>query len=306
MSGPFGVDLPDNLNSLSTESAPEVSSAGGSTDKAPTVESQETATPQTTDSLDKPQTPEMVELDKLERFRFQGRDMTPKELRDQIMMRDAFTRNSQQVAEARKYADNFAADLAVVIENPERLEEMRRLYPPDYIKAAERALAREKQRSEGHSEQAEYALPEEVTRRLEKLDELTQWKATVDERVQQANEARSDQELESWFTNCAKKFESADMDVVNVKALALAEQLEAQGKKFSEKDLEKLFKADHDFREKKFEERYSQRFKTQKAAATKATDMGAGGGVPSTPALKPRTMKEATAQALADAEAGRL
>jgi len=303
---PFGIELPKEFP---TEVAPEVSSAPQeATDNAPTV-AKEPSTPEAT-QLDKPKTPELVDIDKLERFRFQGRELTPKELMERQMMRDDYTRKSQQVAEARKYADNFETDLAWVLEDPTRLGKMKEVYPPQYVKIAEKILSRiptEHAQVPGQPqaspEPRTAALPPEVVREIE---EIREWKSQVQSEISAAKQAKADAELTSWFDEFGKKFSEADNEVVTAKAQLLAESLEENGKQFTKAHLERLFKEDHEMREKRFMERVRAQQKEQKAVAKQSQDIGGGGGVPGTAPKQAKTFKEARELFDSDMKSGRL
>lgn len=307
MAGPFlGVELPSQFP---TESAPEVSPATHeATDKAPEV-AKEPSTPDDP-TVDKPAPaakPDLVDLDKLERFRFQGRELTPKELLDRQMMREDYTRKLQAVSEARKYADNFQTDLAWVLEDPTRLGKMKEVYPREYVKIAEQILSRvPTEPGKVTPETAQTSTPALPPEYVQTIEELRDWKATVQAQIDEAKAQKADAELTAWFDDFGKKYSDAAVDVVTAKAEMLAGMLQDQGKEFTKGHLEKLFKEDHDLRAKAIAERIRAQQKEQKAVAKKSLDIGGGGGVAGQAPKQAKTFKEASALLESDLKAGRL
>lgn len=323
MSGHFaGVDLDQKLSEASN--APEVSGAQpGATDTAPEVSHGTSEKPETNE-LDKPdiksEKPELIDLDKLERFRYKGQELTREEWEKSRLRWEDYSKKTQQVAEARKYSDNFQYDLDKVVENPSLLQEMRKVYPPQYVKIAESILKRlpstgEKELEAPPSEDAGQSdfsnhkitdLESRLQKAMQQIEELTGWKSGLDQQVQEANLAKVEAQVDKWFDKLGKKYPDADPEIVNAKAVYLSEQLEASGKQFTENDLEKLFKSENERIEARYAEKYRSQIEKQKAVAHKAKEIGSGGGVPSTPSKKPRTIKEATNLMLEDLESGRI
>jgi len=312
---PFlGVELPDKFETNSSDSAPEVSEASEATDNAPEGKQETPDKPET--EVDKPAAPvaakpDILDLDKHERVRFKGKDWSTKELYESQLRHEDYTRKVQLANEERKYATNFEADLDAVVENPALLSEFKKIYPPRYIKVAEKVLS--KLRAEGTaapqglpSENApaqRQALDPEVQK---KLDELLEFKSTLDQRTQEAKTQADLNTVNEWFSELTKKYPEAHEGWVNAQAGYLAERLEEAGKTISKADIEKLFKEDHTAREKWFQERSRAQIQSQKAAQKKGQDMASGGGVPTAPSKKPKTFKEAKALMEADLESGRL
>lgn len=322
MSQPFlGVNLDEKISQ--TESAPEVSGGNvGATDNAPEVGKTGTSEKPESTSVDKPapaEKPELVDLDKLEKFRWKGKDLTRDELEKAYLRHEDYSRKVGQVAEVRKYAENFEYDLAKVVDNPALLGEMRKVYPAQFVKIAESVLNRlpskrdevseapnDFERTNDFPNQKITSLEQQLQNALKQIEDLTGWKSGIDEKVQEANLAKAEAQVDKWFDDLGKKYPEADPEVVNAKAIYLSEQLEASGKKFSQQDLEKLFKSEHERIEKRYAERYRTQIEKQKAATDRGQDMGAGGGVPSTPPTKARNIKEATKHLLDDIESGRV
>lgn len=250
---------------------------------------------------------EIVELDKLDRFKWNGREWTPKDLKDAALRQEDYTKKTQEVSEARKYAENFAADLDLVRENPALLSELKKLYPPSYVKVAERVL---KHLSTSEPEKPAAAatrvsaLDETRVQKLleEKLNPLLEWKESQDKERHEAQVESRGREIDSWFDKYSKKYSNADLEVINARALSAVEQ----GVQISEQVIEKLFKAHHEEVEKRYTERYRKQIEEQQKANRSAQDAGPGGGVPGKAPVEVKTMKDARRRMEDDIAAGRI
>jgi hypothetical protein len=281
----FGVELPDNLGS----GAPAEGNAGEATTSpagnAPSGDksSNEGTRPETAKGN------EPLDLDKLERFRFAGREWKPKDLHNAYLMREDYTRKTQELSEARKYADNFAADLRTVTKEPGRFEEFKRLYPTEYVELAQKYLDAGKLPGPQGTVQP---TPSQDPKVAELYDKVAKW-----EQAQQENEVRQIQSwLDNQFSTLTKKYPFANSELVNARAEVAARQ----GTKITEEVLDKLFKACDQEIKTKWEEHYKGKVNQQLETGKKARDMGPGGGTPSAAPRTPKTIKEATRMALED------
>lgn len=248
----------------------------------------------------------LTDIEKLERFRFEGRDWEPKELKRALLRNEDYTRKTQELSQERKqfehsrgefdwYRQNFEKDLPKVLENPALFEELKKHYPEQFHKLAEVALSR---------------LPQHGTppaNELEKqVKELLSWRGEIQSEIQKANEAKADAMLDTWYAELSKKYAEADSEVVTNRAFLLAEKLQGQRPpvEFSKEHLERIFKADHESREKRYSEKYRSKVEEQKKTSSRGKDTGAGGGIPGSAPVKAKTIKEATKEALARIEAG--
>src|ERR1700748_3169479 len=134
---PFGVELPENLGAelpqtATPDAAPKETPADAN--PAPQKDLQEASRPEANRDI--------TDLDKLERLPFEVRDWDPKSLKNAMLAHADYTRKTQEIAEARKYADNFSADLGHVMDDPSLLAKMRQIYPAEYVQHAEAILSR--------------------------------------------------------------------------------------------------------------------------------------------------------------------
>lgn len=288
---PFGVELPENLGVTSTEqqdTAPSGDTApAGDTPSGEQNFSKAESKPETIQDV--------LDLDKLDRsFRFNGREWTAKDLRNAYMMREDYTRKTQELAEARKYAENFDVDLQKVLRDPRLIGEMKKVYPRHYVEIAERWLGnRGGQQStptagaqQPNESQAEYE------RRIAELEgRIAEW----DKSQQQAEIAQIEAWLNNQYEALGKKYQFANAEVVT----ARAEVLSKSGTKVTDKVLDKLFKASHDEMKSRWEKHYQTKVQEQLKTGVKGKDVGPGGGVPGQAPKGLKTMKDAKEAMLA-------
>lgn len=317
---PFlGVELPDKFETNSSESAPEISEPSSGTDKAPEGNQDSPDKPET--EVDKPDTatvaakPDFLDLDKHERVRFQGKEWSLKDLQNSLLRHEDYTRKVQATKEESKYATHFDADLESLLDGQVSLADFKKVYPARYVQRAERIL--EKYSGKGTAE-AKAETPETFTSRpaldpdtQAKLDQLIEFQQSVEQRVMEAKTAQDAATIDGWFQEYTKKYPEADEKLVTFEAgelMRLREESTGKpvDKKAAQEILEKVFKSDHDARLKRQVEKSRAQINSQKAAQKRGQDMGSGGGVPTAPSNKPRSMKEARERLEADADAGRL
>lgn len=284
---PFGVELPDNLG--------QQTSAPDTTSEAPEGHAPETVSkagqPEATDS---PTKSELLDLDKLERFRFQGKEWSAKDLRNAYLMREDYTRKTQAlskereaITEAAKYRDNFDTDLQSVIANPKLLDQMRSVYPKEYVAVAEKIL--------GRLERPQLT-PKETDPEFQQLKgELAEWR-----REREEQEVKN---VETWLDTTYQKLSTKYPDANSELVTARAEAASKQGTQITEAVLDKLFKQSH-------AETLGLKSKWEKATKDKATkqiktgaegrDIGPGGGIPGSAPRGFKTIKEATSAFLQD------
>lgn len=291
---PFGVDLPDNLGETTT-AAPESAPNSGADivgDAAP----KDLDISRTAEKSEAPK--DYLDLDKLERFRFAGREWSPKELRNAHLRHEDYTRKTQETAEARKYADNFAHDIRAVIENPHRISEFRQVYPKSYVEAAQRIL--ERMQGSGQTPQhSDPAKPNDPM--MQKLSSLEEKFSALEAEKFKGEVEQTEAWLNSQFETLTKKYPYANSEVVT----ARAEVASRQGTEITKEVLDKLFKASDNEIKAQWEKRYKEKVQEQIKAGSKAKDTGTGGGIPGGAPKGFKTIKEATNQFIQDFTAKR-
>jgi hypothetical protein len=248
---------------------------------------------------DKEQRPP-VELDSLERFKWEGKEWSPKDLKNAVLMQSDYTKKTKELAEERKYVDNLSADLTALVENPSLLDSFKQIYPKKYHAYVEGILAKVKPSVDVESEQVQarpqaQQLPDEVRQALEEAKivkaDVEKIKAAQFEKEVAAIEAQ----LGTIFSEMRKKYPLANEEAVIARAQSLIDQ------KYSvdEKVWAELWKSGHEANKKMFDNVYKTQISQQKQAHAQGSDIGAGGGIPGQ-APKKMSFKEATEAAIRD------
>lgn len=281
--GPFGVELPDNFSAPQTE-APQ----------------QQESTPQTQTTTEE-KIQEILDLEKVPKFKFEGRELTAKELKNEILMRQDYTRKTQEIAktreelqEQRRYAENFHFDAAKVIKYPYLMSSFEKTYPKQYVESLKLMMG-ELGRTPQTTEQTQTPqLPDEVLKRLGTVEERFEM---MDKQAREAETKAAEVELDRIFDPLTKKYPFADEQAVTARAQMMAEKAKMEGEdlKLDAAFFEKLFKDHHDRNQKAYEQYTKTQIENQKRAAQQAKDIGRGGDVGGIASKEMRSMKDARA-----------
>ncbi len=286
MSGPaFGVELPDNIGSEAPSSESAVEEKVSGTETAP-------------------ETPKgSLDLDSVEKFRFDGREWTPKELKSAYMFQSDYSKKTAEVAEQRKYAENFDADLEKVVRDPSLMAQLRDVYPKNFVAIAEQIIRRvgtQNTPSRENPGQASSA-PDPRDEKLSKMEsKFSEWERSQRE----AEEAKIGSWLDNQFSTLGTKYPLVNSTLQEVVS-ARAEVLANRGTEITDKVLDKLFKQVNDDVKAHMDKTYKVKVDEQIKAGSKAKDTGSGGGVPGQAPKTDKTIKQATDRWLADLERGR-
>lgn len=297
----LNVTIPDTIPepaAAPAPSAPEPSSAGTEIHVPSTPQDLSSGTPGT----QAPTVQELMDLDKHERFRWQGREWDRKELADGYLRQGDYTKKSQALAETRKYTDNFRHDLAKVVSDRSLVSEFKRLYPKEWHDQIDGILEMLDAQSPSQTGQATgmaNANPQpgvDLNKQIEKalnaqVKPLLNWKEQMDAQAKETQKQANLATLNQWEEELQKKYPFADMEKVE----ARAEILIAQDPEFrlDKGKFEKLCKDAHGESEKRYAEYTRLNNKKQQAASDEAKDIGAGGATPGNPPPPVNTMKQA-------------
>lgn len=237
---------------------------------------------------------EILELDKYDKFKWQGKEWSRDELSNSIMFQRDYTRKMQELKTQRDYAQNVAYDFLKVLSNPALAADFKKLYPQDYHDAVDELLRYTEsqssnklpQKGEGKEAQDTTNLPPEVVSRLDRIEMSLKQR---EQEVFQANVEAYKKEVDQICDKMAQKYKFADVDAV----LAGANSLASSGKPLDEKTWEALFKSSNEHHQKRYESYQKELFEKQKSASGKAKDMGQGGAIPGSPPKKFKNMAEA-------------
>lgn len=239
---------------------------------------------------------QFVDLDKVERFRFAGREWTPKDFQGAYMMQSDYTRKTQALAEERKFYDNLASDLENVKRNPALATEFKRVYPQKFHAYLNYVSNTQPQANQTEKSQAQGSDPEFVSR----FNQMETWFKT---QTQQAADAEVDamcSKFSQKYPTVKGSYEALALGILQSKLDSL-KQSNPQAK-LSEKDWESAYKSVHDENQKLAKQLYSEQVKQQTRVNAKAKDVASGGGIPGAAPKLPRTIKEASDLALRELE----
>lgn len=216
----------------------------------------------------KAEQPSVLDLDSVDKFKFNGREWTPKDLKSAYMMQSDYTRKMQDISQDRKFADNLSYDVSKVLENPALADEFKKVYPQKYHAVLEKILERASPKTGTEGSRS----PDDQMKK-----ELAEIKAHINEQKAINHERQvlaAQAEIDSIFDSLQKKYEMADENLVVSYAQALLEK----GQKLNKETYENLFKLSHETNQKRLEQFYSKKVGQQKKANSMAKDVGAGGG----------------------------
>ena len=233
----------------------------------------EAAHPEAADQVEQ----DLVDLDGLDKFKFQGRELSPEELNKQILMQSDYTKKTQAIAKEQKYVDNLYDDLENVRRSPNLANRFMEIYPEKYHRFLGQVLNTDpKNRGESHATQKDPAdLPGPL---LEKLKLMEDKLAEYDHRFHEEKVGAQQARLDSVFTPLLGKYELADEDaVINTAQRLLEMNSDNPDYVITDKAWERLFRQDHESREKRYSERQKKLLESQVAKGNRGADTGPGG-----------------------------
>lgn len=244
--------------------------------------------------------PSIIDLDTMEKFKFGGREWTPKELKSAYMMQSDYSKKTAEIAQERKFSENLIHDLRTIrqkmADNPAIIDEFKRIYPKKYHAYADEMLdlLRSTQKPTQQMQQPQSpSLPPEIQRKIDLLEEKM---GTYERNTFEAEVAKHASELERTLSTLSQKYPFADEEQVLSRAQALRER----GEELDQKAWDGLFKMVNEKNENFLKQRQSEMIKKQNTANQKAKDVASGGGTPAQAPRKFRTIKEASEAAIKD------
>lgn len=221
-----------------------------------------------------PETQEAPDLDKLGRFKFEGRELTPDQLRKERMLHSDYTKKTQALSEEKKYWANLDADIAKVQHDPSLAAQFKKLYPKDFHKFLTYAGYKESEAREETQSKGNQGIDPEI------IQEFNQMKNYIREQEVAKHEAV----LDTKFAKLSQKYPDGVEDVV----LARAEALMNKQIELTDEVWEKLWKDSHESMVTRYRSGQKKLVDTQRAANQRGKAQGPGGG---TPGAAPQRMK---------------
>lgn len=243
------------------------------------------------ESPEKPDAPTgPVDIDTLDKFRYGGKEYTPKQFKTQYIPQSVYTKKTQEIAEERKYYDNLRYDLASVKQNPNLADQFKSVYPEKYHHYLDVILDKQQAQTNQNAQPEKVQAQQPVDNRF--YSEFQQLKQELFEQKVSAAEADLDARIQKY----SEKYPYADEEAVLARAQSLIDK--NPGEALSDKTWESLFKSVHDRQKAIADQFQSKQVKEQKSLNSKGKDAPSGGGSPGTPPKVARTIKEASRYAL--------
>lgn len=295
MAEPFaGVDLNnyEGGSASTNDSAPEQVSEQRSDVQATAPSTQTTAQ-------------QIADLDKLERVRLGGKELPAKELRDSYMRHSDYTKKTKELAENRKYADNFAADFMAIVRDPRLVTEFKKIYPSEYHSMVDSYLKEQglgqaqsvdgQSQGQGGNDELSRLLAEKLKPYEEKFQRLDAWEQNVKEQETRA----IGEQLDALHERFGAKYPFADPDLVDFRVQLAKEK----GVEISKDNLaqvyEQVYKGLHEAQQSRLTAQQKAKVTEQVKAGRAAKDVGGGVGIPGAPPKKYSKIGDITKDALA-------
>lgn len=234
----------------------------------------------------------LAELDKMEKFKFQGREYTPAELEKAMLRQQDYTKKTQEFAKTRegfekeqKYHENLAYDLMKIRDNPQLAKEFIQIYPEKFHKHLREVLGTNQGQTQNQQSQQTPAPDVETLQRLERVEKF----------YHQQEVAKNSATINSQIERCQKKYPDA------LPELALARIYEAMNDpnvEVTDQLWDETFKASDQQMKDIVKQRYGDLVKKQTEANAKSRDVDTGGGTPGRAPAKFKSLDDVTAHAI--------
>ncbi len=245
----------------------------------------------------------IAELEKMPKFKFEGQEWTPEDLRKAILRQRDYTKKTQELAEqkkawetsqkeAQKFDENIDADIERVLSNPSvYVKEFMRVYPQKYHSKLQKAL--ERAHREGQSQTSpqpmRFAHAPEYVDLLSQINEL---RSGLTQNQTKRHETSIDLNLEKF----GQKYPDANTAIGKQLVLARLNDMTKGDETLAEipeENWDSVYKAVDQEMKELFKSRYGDLVRKQSQANAKGRDVASGGGTPTKAPEKFKSFKEA-------------
>lgn len=235
--------------------------------------------------------PQVVDLDGVSRFSFQGQEYTPDQWSKLFSEHKQYSRQFESQSKESIYWNNLAIDLKNVRRDPKLAEVFRNRYPDKFHAYLDAILDEQPQSQQAPANGVTSAIPREF---LDRFGQLEHGYKGLQERLHQADVKASRAELDQTLNPLFDKFPLANEDQVLTRAEAMFSQnAENSDFKITAKTWERMVRESHETFEKKSSGYHAAKAKQQLEKGKEGRDTAAGGVTPGQAPVKPRTMEEA-------------
>lgn len=229
--------------------------------------------------------PQVTELDALSEFTFQGQKYTPEQFFKIFNEHKTYAEQVKEYESEKKFSDNLQIDLDNVLENPALARQFKATYPKKYHAILDRYLQSGGQ-SPAQPNPAQPSLPKEF---MDDFHAMKERLAFHEKRAYEAEVASANAKLDAMLPPLFKKYEMANEKEVYGRAEAML----ASGQNLTEKTWERLVRESHESMQKKADQVYAAKLKTQIEKGQRGADGGPGGAAPGQAPQRPKTLEEA-------------
>lgn len=247
----------------------------------------------------------VTELEKLEKFKFQGQELTAKDLEKMILRQKDYTQKTQSLAEERKaieaekqerkFYENLYYDLQQVKSNPQLVQEFIKVYPEKFHGYLKEVLNSQQTQAQDQTAQTKYDIDQ-----MSRMQKLENFYNQQQEMIQQQEIAKTEAAINSKIETLSKKYPDALPELAIGKVFEVYNKLQQTGGKLSDQDWESAFKASDAQVKDLLKSRYGELVKKQTQANAKARDVDSGGGTVGRAPQKFKSLKEVTDFAVND------
>lgn len=246
--------------------------------------------------------PSLSDLEKMERFRFEGHEWTPKDLKNAIMRQQDYTRKTQGLAEERKsfdserkYYENLYADLEKVKQSPHLASEFVKIYPQKFHQALRNILNNEptSQQTQSQNQQQQRNGPD-----VDTLSRLAHLEKFYNEQEVSKNEVQ----INSTIDKLSGKYPDAIPELVIGRVFEAYSQMlkNDPGAKLTSDMWEDTFKSVDQYMKNLVATKYKNKQQEQLKANSKSKDVSSGGGTVGRAPQKFKDLKSVTDFAIRD------
>lgn len=229
----------------------------------------------------------IADLETMEKFKFNGREMTPKELKAMVMRQEDYTRKTQSLSQEReslnserKFYENLYADIEHVKNNPQLLSAFLREYPEKFHPYVKRLFQNSESQAQKPAQEQKPQVDYELMSRLQKMESFVTEQETSKNLVM----------IDKHMDNFSKKYPDALSDQV----IARVHDAYLNGEKVDEAAFEKAFKDSDAQMKHLLSTKYQDRIKKQTEANRRGRDVVSGGGTPGRAPQKFKSIAEVT------------
>jgi len=245
------------------------------------------------------QLPTLAELEKMDKFRFDGQEWTAKDLKNAILRQQDYTRKTQDLSEARKtfenerkFYENLHADLNIVKQNPHLAQEFLKIYPQKFHGALKQIMGDQAQLQSQQVPKQESKFDVDVMSRLTNLEKF----------YHEQEVAKNEAQINSTVDTLSKKYPDAIPEMAIGRVFeAYAQALKTDpNAKLTPEMWEDTFKSVDKFMKDRISTMYRTKQQEQLKANKRASDVSSGGGTVGRAPQKFSRLKDVTEYAVKD------